>query len=109
MPLPKGVHVGTWVTGRMALRIGASMDFAVISEMPGVPPLSYRWRIDRILRKTGPFIKDTGAPPGYNVVVRDPSRLAYEEIEQTNLRRDDDGDADYVLCCTLLEARPWRT
>jgi hypothetical protein len=106
MPLPQGVKVGTWVTGRMALSIGASMDLAIISEMRGVPPLSYRWRIDRILRKTGPFIKDTSAPPGYNVVVRDPSRLSYEEIEQTNLRRDDDCNADYVLCCTLLEALP---
>jgi hypothetical protein len=54
--------------------------------LPGIPPLVYRWRIDRVLRSVGD---------------------RYEEVERTDVfGRDARRMAWYVLQCTLLEQRP---
>lgn len=70
-----------------------------------VPPLIYSWRISSILRQTAPFIEvvaDSGPYAGRKMVIRDPSKLGYQEIAKTDAWQDDGGTAEYILCCDLL-------
>jgi hypothetical protein len=68
-------------------------------------PLVYSWRINSILRQTAPFIEagaDSGRLGGRKLLVRDASKLGYEEIQRTDAWSDDHGSGEYILVCDLL-------
>jgi hypothetical protein len=67
-------------------------------------PLVYSWRIDSIFRQTAPYVE---VAPGR--WARDPERLGYGEILQTNAWDDDGGHAEYLLSCELLPVPPKNT
>jgi hypothetical protein len=101
---PVGVQVGSFVAGGdVTLGVDPFFYFEGLYRQPGIPPLVHTWRIDRILLQTAPFIPGPmRAPAGQPILVRDPARLGWREIERTDAWRDDDGNAEYVLCCTRL-------
>jgi len=79
--------------------------FETLSRLTGIPPLIYRWKIERILMQTAPFI-ESDLPVMGKVMVRDPSKLAYREIERTDAWHDDGGNGDYLLECRRVVVRP---
>jgi hypothetical protein len=96
---------------RIRTRVHLGLDpffyFESLAKIEGVPSLVYSWRIDAILRQTAPFI-ETPLDPGGKMLVRDQTKLRYEETQQTKAWTDDGGHAEYVLRCELLEISPKR-
>jgi len=79
--------------------------FERLSKSQGVPALIYSWRVTSILRQTAPFIEmfsDSGPYAGRKTMVRDASKLGYEEISKTDAWQDDSGFCEYILRCDLL-------
>jgi hypothetical protein len=68
----------------------------------------YSWQILAIHRQAAPFI-ETVSNDGRKMLVRDQSKLGYEEVPETNGWEDDGGYGDYVLRCILLPIAPKRT
>jgi hypothetical protein len=76
---------------RSANRIQTSLQLAVdpffyferLAKIAVVPPMIYSWHIDAILRQTAPLIK-TPLDTGGTMLVRDETKLGYEEIPRTN-------------------------
>lgn len=87
-----------------SLEIDPFTYFEQLAEDESMPPLSYRWRIDRIGRQLAPWREDE---PGS--FVRDPSELAFAPVEATNAWDDDGGQASYALECVRLDESPRRT
>jgi hypothetical protein len=99
-PPPAGITVGDTVRGVANLGVDPFFYFERLHAVPGMPPLIYTWRIDRISRQGAPFVK-TG-----NALVRDSTKLGWLELERTDAWHDDDGRADYKLDCVLLDVPP---
>jgi hypothetical protein len=79
--------------------------FEYLGTTGGALPLVYSWRINSILRQTAPFIEagaDSGRLGGRKLLVRDASKLGYEEIQRTDAWSDDHGSGEYILVCDLL-------
>ncbi|HZT97397.1 MAG TPA: hypothetical protein VFB34_11250 [Chloroflexota bacterium] len=100
---PKGVEAGDLITGRALLGIDPYEYAGYLHDLPGMPPLIYTWRINRISRETTPRVEV--AP---RVWQRDHKRVAYVDVERTDAWHDDDGRASYVLHCELLDVPPAR-
>jgi len=99
------VATGNRFSTQLELEVDPYFYFERISKNQGIPPLIYSWRIDSILRQTAPFIDvipDSGPWAGQKMMIRDASKLGYEEISKTDAWQDDNGTAEYVLCCDLL-------
>ena len=96
---------------RIRTRIHLGLDpffyFESLAKIEGVASLVYSWRIEAILRQTAPFL-ETPLDSGGKMLVRDQTKLGYEEIQQTKAWTDDGGRAEYVLRCELLEIPPKR-
>jgi|SRR5579872_36506 len=96
---------------RVGLRLGLGVDpyfyFECLSQNADVPPLVYSWEVKSILLQTAPFIEVT-ADCGRKMRVRDPARLAYQEIVQTDAWNDDGAYGEYLLRCDLLPIPPKR-
>jgi len=67
-----------------------------------MPPLIYTWHINRIGIETAPFIETLDAR-GTRTMVRDEAKSAYRDIPETDAWKDDNGDGEYVLECTLAD------
>jgi hypothetical protein len=96
---------------QLAFGIDPYFYFERQSKNERVPPLIYSWRINSILRQTAPFIEvvsDSGAYAGQKMMVRDSTKLGYQEIPKTDAWQDDGGTAEYILCCDLLPIRAKR-
>jgi hypothetical protein len=94
---------------QLHLGIDPFFYFERLSKIPGVPPLVYSWRIASILQQTAPFVESTAASGphvGRPIMVRDPSKLGYKEIQKTNAWEDDNGFGEYVMRCELLPNDP---
>lgn len=100
---PSGVAVGDMVFGRATLGIDPFSYFERLHSLVEMPPLIYTWRIDEVRMQTAPFIK---AGRGLE---RDPTKVGWREVEQTDAWHDDEGRATYLLVCTLLEVPPKRS
>jgi len=102
--------------GKIRARLGLGIDpffyFESLNQVSGVPPLIYSWCIKSILIETAPFIETVGGIghlAGRKVMIRDPSKLGWKEIDKTDAANDDDGHASYLLQCELLPIPPKRT
>lgn len=47
-------------------------------------------------------VSDSGAYAGQKMIVRDSTKLGYQEIPKTDAWQDDGGTSEYILCCDLL-------
>ena len=102
---PPNVEAGATVAGEIWLGVDPFFYFETLCRNPGIPPLIYRWRIDRIAIETAPFLESRDER-GRSVFVRDASRHAREQRRRTDARHDDGGHGDYVLTCTRLPSAP---
>ncbi len=107
---PKGLSVGDSIAGAFHLGIDPFFYFESLYASAAIPPMIYTWCIHRILIETAPFVESTegNARGGPKVYVRDPLKRGRREIAATNAWNDDDGHADYVLVCELLDIPPKR-
>lgn len=99
------LQVGDWATGTAYLGVDPFFYFESMAKNPGMPPLIYTWRIDRIQMDKTPRL-ETKDETGRTVLIRDESRRSLVPIERTDAWNDDGGSAEYLLECTLLNARP---
>jgi hypothetical protein len=110
---PTGGSVGAFVEGGIWLGIDYYEYFELMSKQPDMPAMIYTWRIDRIRQQTAPFVKRIHSGPGLlkgrTILVRDPAKLGYTEIERTNAWEDDNGRAAYILICERLNHPAKRT
>jgi len=95
---------------RYALELELGVDpyfyFERLSQLEEVPPLIYSWRILAIFRQTAPFID--AVVDGRRIRRRDPQRLGFEPIANTDAWTDDDGHGTYILRCEKLAISPKR-
>ncbi len=91
---PEGLELGTWVTGEIDLGVDPFFYFERLAHQDGVPALIYDWVIEAISIQTAPFIE---VEP--RLMARDPTKLAWKPITETQATLDDGGHAQYVLHC----------
>jgi len=101
---PDGVAVGDAVRGRVLLSVDHYFYFEVLAQQPEMPPLIYTWDLLRICRETAPYVMDES----HTTYVRDETKRKLVEIEETDAWTDDEGHADYVFDCRLLDVPPKR-
>ena len=92
------------VAGTAYLGVDPFSYFERFHNLQGMPDLVYTWRIESIVRQTAPFIDR-----GEGILVRDPSKLGWMPLDETDAWHDDNGFAEYVLTCTLLDVPPKRS
>ena len=102
---PKGLKPGQYVTGEIQLGIDPYFYMEYLYKSPSALPLIYTWQIDRIRVETAPFITRRKRGMG-KVLVRDPKRLAWKDIESTDAWNDDNGRASYLLDIKLSDPVP---
>lgn len=100
---PEGIEQGHWIEATVYLGVDPFSYFEQLAAVSGIPPLICWWHINRIQLETAPFIESSEDP---KVRVRDKSKSALRDIEQTDAWKDDAGNAEYVLNCELLERQP---
>ena len=105
---PRKIREGDWISASIYLGIDPFFYFEELAHVRGMPPLIYRWFIRNIRLQTAPFV-ETLDDRGRRILIRDESKSAYREIEQTDAWHDDDGHADYLLECELLDAQASRS
>ena len=103
---PAKIRVGDWISATIYLGIDPLFYFEDLKNR-GMPPLIYRWLIRKISIETAPFVEALDGR-GTRILTRDESKSAYREIEATSAWNDDDGHAEYLLECELLDAMPTR-
>jgi hypothetical protein len=104
---PKAIRRGRWLTAEIYLGIDPFFYFEDLTHVKGMPPLIYNWHIHKISVETAPFIESVDAH-GRRMMVRDGSKSAFREIQQTDAWTEDNGNAEYVLDCTLMNCPPKR-
>jgi hypothetical protein len=97
-PPPAGVVEGGSVRGEVSLGVDPFFYFEELAKLPGIPPLVYRWHIERIELDLAPWIE-----VGPRALARDPSRLGWKDVEATDSWNDDGGSAHYLLHSRLLD------
>ena len=100
MEPPSYAKTGSWVEGEFYLGIDPFMYFEYLKNRPGMPSLTYRFRIDQIFLNTTPWIETPG-----QVTVRDEKNESYREVSKTNAWGDDNGNAGYILKCVSTDGR----
>lgn len=98
-----GAKPGVYFAGKVNLGIDPFFYFERLCKMPNIPALIYTWKIEQILRQTAPFKNQNG------LLIRDPDKLGWTEIDATDAWKDDGGNASYILECSKLEHEPKHT
>lgn len=103
----RGYFPTTKIGDKFVLRTKFGIDpffyFEDLSKRPRAPELIYSWHVDKICREAAPFIKEG------RIHRRDASKLSWQEISKTDAWKDDDGHADYLFQCSLVDRQPKRT
>jgi len=101
--LPDGAKIGEYVTGNIGLGIDRSI--AVSKDIERSIP-KYKWRVDGITADVSPFIPFAKNSP---TLVRDDSRLRFEEVQSTSTIEKELGKltaesmrGGFYLCCKLI-------
>lgn len=102
---PEGISVGSFVAAEIYLGIDPFFYFERLDRLPKIPALIYSWKINGIAQQTAPFI-ETREPSGQKLLVRDEKKFGYRAIAKTDAWKDDGGNAEYVLTCSLLDVQP---
>jgi hypothetical protein len=96
------------VSGDIYLGIDPFFYFERLYNIPGIPELIYTWKIEEIGIETAPFIEWPNPSIAGKYFIRDESKLRRVSIAQTDAWSDDDGNADYLLTCRLMDELPTR-
>lgn len=91
---PPTVRKGDWLRGNISIGIDPFFYFERLAHQPGAPALIYDWKIERIEVQTAPLIE---VRP--RVMERDPTKLGWKEIPETNAWED---DGEYLIHCTRI-------
>ena len=94
-------EVGSWVRGEISISTDPFPYFESLNKKSDAPALIYRWHLEEIQIQTAPFIETQ--PRQF---VRDENKWGWSPIYWTNGWKDDNGSAEYLLKCTLLENIP---
>jgi hypothetical protein len=94
------ISKGDWIKGNFYLGIDPFFYSENGYKIKGIQPLIYSWIIEDILIETAPFIESTDSF-GRKIQTRDDAKSLLKSISETNAWNDDNGDAEYVLKCTL--------
>jgi hypothetical protein len=98
------VEVGSTIAVTGTLGVDPFTYFEQLASDDRLPPLIYRWRIERIGRQLAPWREvEAGS------FVRHDAELAYASVQATNAWEDDGGHASYALDCVRLDEPPRRT
>lgn len=115
--MPDWADTGVSCTGSAYIGVDPFDYKERLHKLSGMPKLTYLVAIRRIFRDTTPLIEKNSRPP---VMMRDPTRTSYEEVEATGTPRDNRrrGPSDhFVLECDIIQAglepfsyrkNPWR-
>jgi hypothetical protein len=98
---PRGAALGKWLQAGISLGIDPFFYFERLAKTPGAPALIFDWSVDAIEIQTAPFIEKA---PG--LMARDPARRAWKPIARTDAWHDDNGNAEYLLQCSLKGRTP---
>jgi hypothetical protein len=104
---PKAIRKGSWLQAEIYLGVDPFFYFEDLAHVKGMPPLIYSWHINKIGIETAPFIETVDAR-GTRMMVRDETRSAFRETQQTDAWKDDNGHGEYVFDCTLMDVPPKR-
>ena len=95
---PENIKQGDNVEGEIYIGVDPFDYFEDLYRLPGMPTLTYRFRIGGILLETTPWLESTDET-GRKVRARDATKESYREVSQTNAWEDDNGDGHYILIC----------
>lgn len=86
----------SWVEGEVYIGIDPFFYLESLNKLPGMPNLTYKFRIEEIFLETTPWItfKDES---GRTIMKRDEQRESHRKIPETDACNDDDGHAHYLL------------
>jgi hypothetical protein len=98
---PRYATKGTWVEGEVYIGIDPFMYFEGLDKRPGMPSLTYEFRVDQLFLETTPWITTTDEK-GRMVIKRDEQKESYGEVAETDAWHDDNGHASYVLKCVRI-------
>jgi hypothetical protein len=98
---------GSWLEAEIYLGVDPFFYFEELAHVKGIPPLIYSWQVNKIGVETAPFIETVDAQ-GTAILVRDETKSAFRQIQQTDAWKDDGGHGEYVLDCTLIDVAPIR-
>jgi hypothetical protein len=102
---PKTQHkTGTLFEGSVYLGIDHFDYFERLSLSENAPALIFDWKVERIQMQTAPFIELSD-----RMLIRDPEKIGWRDVSQTNAWEDDKMSAQYILHCTRLTDAPRRS
>lgn len=101
---PKFASEGSWVEGEIYLGIDPFMYFEHLKNQPGMPSLTYSFRIGQILLETTPWVT-IADESGRTMMSRDERNESFREVAETDAWNDDGGNAHYVLNCFSIDGR----
>lgn len=101
--LPRYFEKGSWVEGEIILGIDPFFYFEGLYALPGMPALTYRFRIEQILLETTPWFTSKDEV-GRTVLERVKLQESFSEVYATDATDDDNGNAHYILKCRLLKS-----
>jgi hypothetical protein len=102
---PSGARAGRFFEGTVNLGIDPFFYMEYLGRPHSAPPLIFTWSIREIFRQTAPFISH---PSEQKVLIRDPSKLGWSPIAETDAWHDDDGHAEYILHAEVIDPVPRR-
>ena len=80
-----------WIDGELYLSVDPFFYFESLKNLPGIPALTYRWRIQNIKLETTPWIKTE------RHWTRDSNKTSFRDVSKTDAWNDDEGHAHYLL------------
>jgi hypothetical protein len=92
---------GALFEGGVYLGIDHFDYFERLSKSENAPALIFDWKVERIQMQTAPFIER-----GDRMRIRDPEKIGWCDVSQTNAWEDDKESAEYILHCTRLTDVP---
>jgi len=98
---PIEATLNDWVEVEIYLGIDPFFYTERLCDIPGMPPLAYDWRIERIRLETTPWLESRNER-GQTVLTRDEALEAFREVPQTDAWTDDSGRAHYLLECRRI-------
>jgi hypothetical protein len=101
---PEHASDRSWVEGELYVGIDPFFYFEGLNKLPGMPDLTYRFRIEQIFLETTPWITSKDEL-GRTAMSRDEQQESYREVSKTDAWNDDGGHGHYVIRCVRIDGR----
>lgn len=103
--MPEAIKMGAQVTGEIMLEIDPYFYKAYLYKLPGIPPLIYTWRVDKIVEEASPTLYRV--ENGRGIISVDKSKTEYKEVERT-AEEPSNMMVDYIMHCTIVGEPQWQ-